>query len=88
MLQTREEHWNLTVGKCTPFTKASSKEADAIWNSMTAPPGKIGTIKVSKNDLDKSGLQSVQVVDGSGYLATVDDFHQLHYLVGSCTFYC
>jgi hypothetical protein len=83
ILHTREEYWNLNLGQRTPFTKAPNKEVDALWDSITAPPGKVGTIKVSKHDLDRAGLQSVQVADGSGYLATVDVFHQLHCLVNS-----
>lgn len=69
------------MGDRTPFTEAPSKEVDALWDSITAPPGKVGTIRVSEDTLEKDGLKSVKLADGSGYLATVDVFHQLHCLV-------
>lgn len=85
LLRTQEESWNLTLGDRTPFTEAPNPEVDALWDSITAPPGKVGTIKVSKDDLEKNGLKSVELADGSGYLATVDVFHQLHCLVSPAT---
>ena len=41
----------------------------------------VGNIKVQKDDLTSMGDLSVAFADGSGYLATVDVFHQLHCLV-------
>ena len=35
-------------------------------------------IKVQKEDLDKIGKTSIAMADGSGYLASLDVFHQLH----------
>ena len=42
----------------------------------------VGNIKVQKEDLKSMGDTSVAFADGSGYLVTVDVFHQLHCLVG------
>ncbi|KAF1964142.1 hypothetical protein BU23DRAFT_575930 [Bimuria novae-zelandiae CBS 107.79] len=81
IIRTHKDYWNLTLGDRTPFTKASSKEVDARWDSISAPPGEVGTIKVQKEYLEQNGLRSVEVADGSGYLATVDVFHQLHCLI-------
>lgn len=81
IIQTQTSHWNLSLGDRTPFTEAPSRDVDALWDSISAPPGNVGTIIVQKEDLEKSSLESIELADGSGYLATVDVFHQLHCLV-------
>lgn len=43
----------------------------------------VGNIKVQKADLKSMGDLSVAFADESGYLVTVDVFHQPHCLVGS-----
>ncbi|KAF2256776.1 hypothetical protein BU26DRAFT_599405 [Trematosphaeria pertusa] len=80
IIQTQTSHWNLSLGDRTPFTEAPSRDVDALWDSISAPPGNVGTIIVQKEDLEKSSLESIELADGSGYLATVDVFHQLHCL--------
>lgn len=67
-------------GERSRYSKPPSPEVDAAWNEITAPPGKVGFVKVQKRDLDKMNLTSIPFADGSGYLATIDVFHQLHCL--------
>ena len=43
----------------------------------------VGRIRVKKEELDRAELSSIHLADGSGYMATIDVFHQLHCLVSA-----
>ena len=60
-----------------PFKGLPRPELDEAWNKLLDPTA----IRVSKEDLDKINRTSVPLLDGSGYMASLDVYHQLHCLV-------
>ena len=52
-------------------------ELDEAWNKLLGPT----SIRVSKETLDRINRTSVPLLDGSGYMAGLDVYHQLHCLV-------
>ncbi|OAQ76521.1 hypothetical protein VFPBJ_08881 [Purpureocillium lilacinum] len=51
-------------------------ELDEAWNKLLGPT----SIRVSKETLDRINRTSVPLLDGSGYMAGLDVYHQLHCL--------
>ncbi|KAF2103602.1 hypothetical protein NA57DRAFT_72581 [Rhizodiscina lignyota] len=74
------EYRNITLGDRTPFTDAPGPAVDALWNSISVPPGDVGVVILNQQEKDKWGVTTVKLADGSGYAATIDVFHQLHCL--------
>jgi hypothetical protein len=60
-----------------PFKGLPRPELDEAWNKLLGPTA----IRVSKEVLDKINRTSVPLLDGSGYMASLDVYHQLHCLV-------
>lgn len=52
-------------------------ELDEAWNKLLGPT----SIRVNKETLDRINRTSVPLLDGSGYMAGLDVYHQLHCLV-------
>ena len=40
VLELRKEFWNLTLDQPSEYTASSGPKTDAIWDEITAPPGK------------------------------------------------
>lgn len=73
-----EEAWNnLTSGKLSllllPFNNVFYTNSLSVFL--------VGIVKINDQDLKMLGRTSYQMYDGSGYLASVSMFHQLHCLV-------
>lgn len=60
-----------------PFKGEPSPEMDDAWNKLLGPTA----VRVGKEVLDKINRSSVALTDGSGYMVTLDVYHQLHCLV-------
>ncbi|KAI1148472.1 hypothetical protein F4825DRAFT_433881 [Nemania diffusa] len=57
-----------------PFVLAPGPESNAAWHSLLQ-----GTIvKVTAEELAQAGLESLALKDGTGYLATLGVYHELH----------
>ncbi|KAI3324584.1 hypothetical protein HD806DRAFT_493002 [Xylariaceae sp. AK1471] len=80
LIRLQREYHDLQLGEYSPYTSDYGPEVDSLWDEITAPPGKVGMIVVSKEELASHNLTSTRLSDGSGYLATIDVFHQLHCL--------
>ncbi|KAF7509683.1 hypothetical protein GJ744_007554 [Endocarpon pusillum] len=76
----QDQRWDINMGKLTEFTKPPNPEVDASWNSISAPPGDVGALVLQKHELDEMNITSIPYADGSGYIALIDVFHQLHCL--------
>ncbi|KAI1128411.1 hypothetical protein F5Y10DRAFT_292062 [Nemania abortiva] len=61
----------------SPFKGPPRPELDDAWNNLLGPTA----IRVDKEALDRINRTSVPLRDGSGYMATLDVYHQLHCLV-------
>ncbi|KAJ6442617.1 GTP:AMP phosphotransferase, mitochondrial [Purpureocillium lavendulum] len=59
-----------------PFKGLPRPELDEAWNKLLGPTA----VRVSKEDLDRINRTSVPLLDGSGYMAGLDVYHQLHCL--------
>lgn len=72
-----EEAWNdLTSGK---FPLLLPYNTLLYTNNLSGLS--VGIVKINDQDLKMLGRTSYQMYDGSGYLASVSMFHQLHCLV-------
>jgi Mycotoxin biosynthesis protein UstYa len=40
VIRAETQFWNLTLGVPTKYTRPASPEVDALWDEITAPPGK------------------------------------------------
>ncbi|TID21011.1 hypothetical protein E2P81_ATG05638 [Venturia nashicola] len=81
LIKHESQYFNLTFGDHSPYTKPFSPEVDALWDEISAPPGKVGFVAVEKEELERMNVSSIAISDGRGrYLATIDVFHQLHCL--------
>ncbi|KAI9833741.1 MAG: hypothetical protein M1819_003474 [Sarea resinae] len=69
---------DLGIGQSTPYGR-DTVEADELWKEISQD-GPYGWITVQKSDLEKINQTSVRLEDGSGYLAGVEVFHELHCL--------
>ncbi len=74
------EYRNISLGDRSPFTQPPSPEVDALWNSISVPPGDIGVVKITEEEKEHWGVTTAKLADGSGYAATIDVFHELHCL--------
>ncbi|OJJ69570.1 hypothetical protein ASPBRDRAFT_45903 [Aspergillus brasiliensis CBS 101740] len=80
VVQYRKENWDLSVDRTTPYTKVPPDgTVDYEWDQISMG-GKIGFLRIQKEDLDKIGETSVELADGSGYMVGLEVFHQLHCL--------
>ncbi|KXS99625.1 hypothetical protein AC578_9936 [Pseudocercospora eumusae] len=73
--------WNLTLGKVSDFTSFDPAVADAAWADISLPAH--GWVKISEQQMSRLGKlssSSVKAADGSGYLALLETFHQIHCL--------
>ncbi|PHH63511.1 hypothetical protein CDD81_5792 [Ophiocordyceps australis] len=64
------------IERSNPFKGPPRPELDEAWNKLLGPTA----VKVSKETLDKINRTSVPLLDGSGYMAALDVYHQLHCL--------
>ncbi|KAH9890203.1 hypothetical protein F4778DRAFT_796472 [Xylariomycetidae sp. FL2044] len=78
-LKYQREYFDLELGKPSPYA-GRGPEVDDAWLAISAPPGKVGTIKIGREDLHAMNLSSTPFADGSGYAVTISVFHQLHCL--------
>jgi hypothetical protein len=79
-LKVERQFWNLTLADRTPFTQSPGPEADALWNSISAPPGDVGIIWLTEEERRRWGVATAKAGEGSKYIVTIDVFHQLHCL--------
>ena len=61
-----------------PFKGPPRPELEEAWNKLLHPSA---AILVDKESLDRINRTSVELQDGSGYMAALDVYHQLHCLV-------
>ncbi|RAH66307.1 oxidase ustYa family protein [Aspergillus aculeatinus CBS 121060] len=66
------------IGQTSPYSQ-DTPEADRLWREISQD-GPYGWIKVDKADLDRINQTSVRLEDGSGYLAGLEVYHELHCL--------
>ena len=52
-----------------------------LWSGTDPNQSLDQQIVVSKSDLEKINRTSIELLDGSGYMVTLDVFHELHCLV-------
>ncbi|KAF1734601.1 hypothetical protein CRV24_006143 [Beauveria bassiana] len=64
------------IEKASLFKGPPRPELDEAWNKLLAPTA----IRVNKRVLDKINRTSVPLEDGSGYMVSLDVYHQLHCL--------
>ncbi|KAI1109340.1 hypothetical protein F5Y14DRAFT_456132 [Nemania sp. NC0429] len=72
-------YFDLELGKPSPYA-GTGPEVDEAWDAISALPGKVGTFRIHGDDLRAMNLSSVAFADGSGYVVTIDVFHQIHCL--------
>ena len=61
----------------SPFAGPPSPEVDRAWHDLLS---KI-TIRVSREELERSNQSSVALPKGGGYMAWLGVYHQLHCIV-------
>ncbi|KAI1322437.1 hypothetical protein F5Y16DRAFT_404452 [Xylariaceae sp. FL0255] len=79
LMKYQRRYFDLELGKASQYS-GRGPEVDEAWLAISALPGQVGTIKMSKEELHAMNLSSTALADGSGYAVTIDVFHQLHCL--------
>lgn len=65
---------NLTANR---FAGPPTPEIDAAWDALLEPVN----LRVSENELQRAGQSSVALLEGGGYLAWLQSFHEIHCIV-------
>ncbi|KAM3417115.1 hypothetical protein BST61_g8691 [Cercospora zeina] len=81
-LASENVRWDAALGQYSPYTAMDPAIADKAWADIAVSPSQ-GYVKLSKTQMQRLGKyspSSVRAKDGSGYLALVAVFHQLHCL--------
>ncbi|KAI3323800.1 hypothetical protein HD806DRAFT_495631 [Xylariaceae sp. AK1471] len=63
-----------SIGPENVFTGEPSKELDEAWRELVKPMA----VKISAEELSQLGASSIALKDGSGYIAEMAVFHELH----------
>ncbi|EED17228.1 conserved hypothetical protein [Talaromyces stipitatus ATCC 10500] len=67
---------NTTIDSSNVYMGKPRPEQTLAWEEIT----KWRNIAVSKDDLEKIGQDSIELADGTGYMATLEVFHHIHCL--------